>query len=83
MTSENECYLLASDAEIIAKQYLNRQSTKANAKFANARGVRNFFERIVQTQAERLSLMERTERQALSNDEFKTLTRDDVNNAVK
>lgn len=46
-------HFLTSDAKEASRKYLEEQ-LKSNPKFGNARGVRNFFEKIIKAQANRL-----------------------------
>lgn len=62
MRCEKSCYTMDEAAAAAVQDYLSRQDPAA---FGNARGVRNFFERLIVCQANRLSTMEHPTREAL------------------
>jgi len=70
-------HLMANGAKEEAKSFLEAQ-LESNPKFGNARGVRNFFEKIIKAQARRLSdKIDADEKQ------LRELTSKDVRNASK
>lgn len=64
-------FLLSPDAEIKALKYFERH--KDDKTFGNARGVRNYFDRVVTTQATRILAMSNP-----SEEEFRTILEEDV-----
>jgi SpoVK/Ycf46/Vps4 family AAA+-type ATPase len=52
---KNEKYILTNDTDDKLKTYFKIMYTNRNEKYANARDVRNYFEKIIQRQANRLA----------------------------
>lgn len=64
-------FILLGDAEQVALDYFKKNQD--DPTFGNARGVRNFFDRIAMTQATRILSMT-----SPSETEFRTITKDDI-----
>ena len=66
-------YVLAPDAEVKLKGYLNKLYENRDRNFANGRDVRNLFEEIIERQASRLAKVSNPSREDLA-----TLTMEDM-----
>ena len=58
------CYTLDEDARALVREYIERENCDG-ISFGNARGVRNIFEHILVSQANRLAALERVTREDL------------------
>lgn len=74
----NDC-ILEKNAEQTVKDYINKSVANKDAYFGNARFVRNFVEKTLEEQANRLS----TYTGNITNDMLRSIQKSDVENAVK
>jgi len=74
--AENIHHTLTNEAKKEAMEFLKKQ-VESNPKFGNARGVRNFFEKIMKAQANRLIRHPDADEKQLQE-----LTQEDVENAA-
>lgn len=73
---EKSCYVLDDAAKAVLTEYFTAVS-EAAGEFGNARGVRNTFEKILTTQANRVAALE-----MVTKDDLMQITEADVRNAV-
>lgn len=73
---KKSCYTVDEDAKSALQEYFAAVSEEAG-EFGNARGVRNTFEKILTTQANRIATME-----SITKDDLMQITKADVENAV-
>ena len=73
---QKSCYTLDEDAKAELQSYFAAVSAEAG-EFGNARGVRNTFEKILTTQANRVAVMEK-----VTKEDLMQITKEDVQNAV-
>ena len=72
MCTQND-YIIASDASDIIEKHIHKMVTEKDEHFANARDIRNMFERIITNQAARISISSK-----MIDEEFALITKEDL-----